>query len=138
MQDLLDVSRVWRWLSAHHTVDHDTFIKSQLASTQLTLGPCVVQFWSPPPPQIGLDVKCWQCYRIRRRELSNDPHATSICLPGTNRNVHSIYFPGAHINVHLFSWYKSPDLLDIVAEVEREDVYAVVERPRNDVHLLSW
>jgi len=35
--------------STFNTVDFDPFIKSQLASTQLTLGPYVVQIWSRTP-----------------------------------------------------------------------------------------
>jgi len=32
-----------------HTVDYGTFIKSQLAYKQLSLGPYVMQMWSRPP-----------------------------------------------------------------------------------------
>ena len=32
--------------STHHTVDYEPFIKSQLASMQLTAGPFVLQIWS--------------------------------------------------------------------------------------------
>ena len=49
----------------------------------------------------------------------------------------SIYFPGTIIKVHLFCWYISADLLDNVAELRGEDVYAVVKRPCHNVHLLS-
>jgi len=33
----------------HHTADYNPSIKSQLASTQLTLGPYGVHIWSRPP-----------------------------------------------------------------------------------------
>ena len=36
----------------HRTVDHAPFIKSQLASTQATLGPCVVQLWARCPQNL--------------------------------------------------------------------------------------
>jgi len=36
-----------------HTVEYDPFIKSQLASTQLTLGPYLLKNSSRPPPKLG-------------------------------------------------------------------------------------
>ena len=36
-----------------HTEDHAPFSKSQLASTQSTSGPCVVQVWPRAPRNIG-------------------------------------------------------------------------------------
>ena len=39
-----------------HSVEYDPFIKSQLASMQLTVGRCVVQFWSGRAPTPGRSV----------------------------------------------------------------------------------
>ena len=38
---------------SHHTVAYDPFLKSQLASTQLTSGPYAVQIWSRIPHNSG-------------------------------------------------------------------------------------
>jgi len=35
-----------------HKVDYDPFIRSQLAFSHLTLGPCVLQKWSRVPPSL--------------------------------------------------------------------------------------
>jgi len=39
--------------SLFHTAVYDHFIKSPRASTQLTLGPYLVQIWSRPPSNLG-------------------------------------------------------------------------------------
>ena len=41
-----------RWTRTYHTVEYDPFIKSRLASTQLTLGANEVQVLSRPPPNL--------------------------------------------------------------------------------------
>ena len=38
-----------------HTVNYDPFIKSQLAFTQLALGPSVIRIWSRHPLRLGGD-----------------------------------------------------------------------------------
>ena len=40
--------------SPYRTVDYGPFIKSQLASPQLTLGPYMVQIWSRYPQNLGV------------------------------------------------------------------------------------
>ena len=42
----------------YHTVEYDPFIKSQLASMQLTLGPYVVQIWSQIYANLVSNIKC--------------------------------------------------------------------------------
>jgi len=44
--------------SESHTVDYDPFIESQLASTQLTLGPYAVHVWSRNTPESGPNETC--------------------------------------------------------------------------------
>jgi len=41
----------------YHTVDHDTFIKCQLAFAQSISGPYVVQMWSRYPPELEVPLQ---------------------------------------------------------------------------------
>ena len=55
--------------------DYDPFIKSQLASTQLTVGPCVVQIWSRNTPKTeGHDHDCPPLCAVYHVDVLGDHH----------------------------------------------------------------
>jgi hypothetical protein len=62
-------------LGDHHTMDHDKFIKSQLASKQLTLGPYVVHTWSRDPPKFeALKPSCGKVKGVGGRSVMRAQH----------------------------------------------------------------
>ena len=57
-------------------VDYDPFIKSQLASAQSTLGPCVVQIWSRYPMELRGGEP-----RVLHRVPGDEPDPSSTGVP---------------------------------------------------------
>ena len=60
----------------YHTVDYGPFIKSQRASTQLTLEPRLVQIWSrdPPTPGCRARARTWPFGHVSPRILGERNH----------------------------------------------------------------
>ena len=64
-----------RW---YHTVDYGPFIESQLARTQVTLGPYVAQNWSRSPQHLENSTRSVTCVRARPSRAPSLVHHFSV------------------------------------------------------------
>jgi len=60
--------QIYSGRARYHTVEYDSFIKSQLASTKLTLGPYEVRISSRPPQNVGVPNPAYSTEWIEKKK----------------------------------------------------------------------